>query len=143
VGTVVRLATVAVFAALAFSLTFVIWPNPADAPAPPAGLLPVFIVLGAADSLAFGVGVAFLIFGFPALARIGGTGPLTWASYLGIGWSLVSWWPHVNMHRVNGASFEGLLTIDIIFHLTLIAVAMILAAFFLRLIRSAPSVGVG
>jgi hypothetical protein len=140
VGTVVRLATVAVFAALAFSLTFVIWPNPVGAPEPPAGLIPVFIVLGAADSLAFGVGVAFLIFGFPLLARLGGTGPLTWASYLGIGWSLVSWWPHVNMHRVNGASFEGLVMIDLIFHLTLIAVAMILAAFFLRVMRSAPPV---
>jgi hypothetical protein len=139
VGTVVRLATVAVFAALAFSLTFVIWPHPAHVPAPPAGLIPVFIVLGAADSLAFGVGVAFLIFGFPLLARLGGTGPLTWASYLGIGWSLVSWWPHVNMHRVN-TSFEGLMVIDVIFHLTLIAIAMILAAFFLRVIRSAPPV---
>jgi hypothetical protein len=143
VGIVVRVATIAVFTALAFSLTFVIWPHPADAPVPPSALMPVFIGLGIADALALGVGVAFLIFGFPALARIGGTGPLTWASYLGIGWSLVSWWPHVNMHRVNGASFEGLLMIDIIFHLTLIAVAMILAAFFLRLIRSAPSVGVG
>jgi hypothetical protein len=100
----------------------------------------VLIVLGAADSLAFGVGVAFLIFGFPLLARLGGTGPLTWASYLGIGWSLVSWWPHVNMHRVNGASFEGLVTIDLIFHLTLIVAAMILAAFFLRVIRSAAPV---
>jgi hypothetical protein len=140
VGTVVRLATVGVFAALAFSLTFVIWPNPADAPVPPAGLMPMFIGLGAADSLAFGVGVAFLLFGFPMLARLGGTGLLTWASYLGIGWSLVSWWPHVNMHRVNGASFEGLVMIDLIFHLTLIAVAMILAAFFLRVMRSAPPV---
>ena len=139
-GIVVRVATVAVFAALAFSLTFVIWPQPADAPVPPAALMPVFIALGIADALAFGAGVAFLIFGFPVLARIGGTGPLTWASYLGIGWSLVSWWPHVNMHRVNGASFEGLLTIDIIFHLTLMAVAVILAAFFLRVIRSAPPV---
>ena len=137
-GTVARIATVAVFAALAFSLTFVIWPHPADAPAPPAGLMPIFMMLGAADALAFGVGVAFLIFGFPVLARIGGTGSLTWASYLGIGWSLVSWWPHLTMHRVNGASFEGLLTIDIIFHLTLMAAAVILAAFFLRVIRSSP-----
>ncbi|MGH2450799.1 MAG: hypothetical protein ACRDGE_05935 [Candidatus Limnocylindria bacterium] len=142
-GTVVRVATVAVFAALAFSLTFVIWPQPPDAPVPPARLMPVLIGLGVADALAFGVGVAFLIFGFPVLARIGGTGPLTWASYLGIGWSLVSWWPHVNMHRVNGASFEGLVMIDIIFHLTLIAVAMILAAFFFRVIRSAPPVSPG
>lgn len=129
-----------VFAALAFSLTFVIWPHPADAPVPPAGLMPVFIGLGIVDALAFGVGVAFLIFGFPVLARIGGTGPLTWAAYLGIGWSLVSWWPHLNMHRVNGASFEGLLTIDIIFHLPLIAAMVILAAFFLRVVRSAAPV---
>ena len=139
-GTVVRVATVAVFAALAFVLTFVIWPHPADAPVPPAGLMPIFMLLGVTDALAFGVGVAFLIFGFPLLARIGGTGPLTWGSYLGIGWWLVSWWPHLNMHRVNGASFEGLLTIDIVFHSTLMVAAVIVAAFFLRVMRSAPRV---
>ena len=95
-----------VFAALAFSLTFVIWPHPAGAPVPPAGLMPVFIGLGIVDALAFGVGVAFLIFGFPVLARIGGTGPLTWAAYLGIGWSLVSWWPHLNMRETSLAQSE-------------------------------------
>jgi hypothetical protein len=36
------------------------------------------------------------------------------------------------MHRVNALSFEGLVMIDLIFHLTLIVVAMILTAFFLR-----------
>jgi hypothetical protein len=140
VSTLVRAATVAGFAAVAFSLTFVIWPHPADAPMPPAGLMPVFMLLGVTDALAFGVGVAFLIFGFPLLARIGGTGPLTWGSYLAIGWWLVSWWPHLNMHRVNGASFEGLLTIDVVFHSTLMVAAVIVAAFFLRVIRSAPRV---
>lgn len=44
------------------------------------------------------------------------------------------------MHRVNGASFEGLVMIDLIFHVTLIGVAMVVAAFFLRVIRSAPTV---
>ncbi len=122
-----------------FLLTFTIWPNPPGAPTPPDSLRPLFAVLGLIESLAFGAGVAFLIFGGQLVARAGQSRPLTIATYLSIGWLLVNWWPHGNLHRVNGFEFYGLLRIDYGFHVTLILAGLIVAFFFLRVLSTRPA----
>ena len=43
----------------------VIWPPDPGSPEPSAGQLPFFIFLSVFETLAFGLGISFLLFGFP------------------------------------------------------------------------------
>jgi hypothetical protein len=122
--------------AFAFGSSQALWPAPAGFN-PPASLLPFFVVLGLVESLAFGVGVAFLIFGFPLVARTGVSSLAAWGGYLGIAWFLVNWWAHDGFHRVTGLSFAGLIRIEYAFHVTLIVGAALAAYFFLSVARKA------
>ncbi len=129
------IAVIVVGTVLAFGSSQVLWPPPPGFN-PPANLLPFFVILGLVESLAFGAGVAFLIFGFPLIARTG-VGSLTaWGGYLGIAWSLVNWWAHDGFHRVNGLRFVGLLWIEYAFHITLILGGLLSVYFFLSVARS-------
>lgn len=116
----------------AFLLGRIIWPDPGvGAMIPTAGQLPFFMFISAIEALAFGIGIGFLIFGFPMIKRIlpeekAGAA----ASFLSLSWLLVSWWPHDNMHRANGEDMAGLLRIEYIFHFTLILVTFILVYYF-------------
>ncbi len=130
---VVTLAT----AVPAFALSRVIWPDPHGAPAPPPGLLPFLLVPAMFEALAFGLGVAFLVFGGRLLARAGQPAALTFATYLGIAWSLLNWWPHVNFHRAIGSNLVALVEVDWGFHLTLIVSAAVIAYFFVRVLGAA------
>lgn len=132
-------AVILIFTAASFFTTFVIWPNPPGAPTPPADLAPLFAVVGLIESIAFGAGVAFLIFGGQLLARMGQGRPLTIATYLSIAWLLISWWPHDNLHRVVGLNFGNLIKIEYGFHGTLILAGLIVAYFFLRVLSSQPA----
>ncbi len=126
-----------VAAAASFFLTRVLWPDPPGMPGPPPDLLPVFIGVSIVESLAFGAGVAFLIFAYP-LIRAGTTSAgLALATYLAIGWTLVNWWPHDNLHRVVGMDFPRLAGIEIGFHVTLIAAALVIAFYFVDVMRRA------
>lgn len=129
-------AVVGAAAAIAsFMLTRVIWPDPAGAPMPPANLMPFFIGLSVLESLIFGVGVAFFIMG---LARMRGRSSLAWAAFLSVVWSLVSWWPHDNLHRINPESnMAGLLRIEYGFHVTLMIAGAIIAYWLWRNWRAA------
>lgn len=125
-------AVTLVFAVVSFFLTPVFWPFSTTGPQP-GSLLPLFIVLQIFDSLAFGLGVAFLAFGYPIVRR-SQVGPLlSTLTYISIAWSLVNWWPHVNLHRVNGVNLAGLAAIDLGFHLTLQAAGAILVLFLIRI----------
>jgi hypothetical protein len=55
--------------------------------------------------------------------------------YLSIGYLMVSWWPHLNMHAHNGTDLQGLLYIDFIFHLPLEVAGVVLALSFISLMR--------
>jgi len=115
-----------------------IWPAPAGGLQPPASLLPFFVVLSLAESILFGLGIAFIVFGFGMVARSRQPLWLTYAAYGAIAWLLVSWWPHDNLHRVTLAgNWNGLLGIEYGFHLTLMASAVVLAVFFFRVLRGA------
>jgi len=62
--------------------------------------------------------------------------------YLSIGWLMVSWWPHLNLHRHNeGGNLQGLLYIDYGFHVPLMIAALILAYSFISIARSQISEG--
>jgi hypothetical protein len=104
-----------------------IWPSPSDGPEPTSGQLGLFVGLSLFDALAWGPGIAWLLFALPRLRRVaGGSEPRTWAMYLSVGWALVSWWPHSNMHRSNGDDLWGLLLIDYLFHPTLMVSVLVL-----------------
>jgi hypothetical protein len=100
----------------------------------------MFLAVG--DALLLGLGVSFLLFGFPVIRRVSPDSKLrAWVMYLSIGYLMVSWWPHLNMHAANGIDFGGLLFIDYIFHLPLEVVAVALAVSFITLMRSRTSSG--
>jgi hypothetical protein len=103
----------------------------------PAGVqLPLLILLNITEVVTFGLGVSFLIFGYPLVqsTRVASNG-LTFAAYLSIGWLLASWWPHDSLHVANGLELNGLIAIEYVFHITLMVAGVILAYFFWALLR--------
>lgn len=121
-----------------FLLTRVIWPDTAGGPELTGTQLLLFIVLGVADSLLFGLGVAFLIYGLPLVQRLAPRAPaLAWLTYLSIAFQLLSWWPHSNSHRVAGENLGVILAIDYAFHVPLQLGALIIATFFVTVGREA------
>src|SRR4051794_3790463 len=117
----------------------VLWPA-GDATAGSGGMpayLPFLIIISVFEALTFGLGIAFLIFGFPLVRRIGVWSPgYTRAVFLSIAWFLVSWWPHDGFHRSLGVNMWGLVAIEYAFHLTLMAAGAILALGFVRLVQA-------
>ena len=114
----------------------VLWPLPPGMPSPTGGQLALFIILLALEALLFGLGVAFLLFGLPLVRSLTGESARgTWATFISIGWFLVSWWPHDNLHIHTGQDLGTLLFIEYAFHVTLMLAALVVAAAFLRLLR--------
>ena len=114
----------------AFLLGPKIWPPHPDVKPTPQQL-PFFIFLSAIESLFFGFGIAFIIYGLPLLKKVSPKAKnLAVAAFIAISWLLVSWWPHDNAHINNGLEPAGLLVIDYVFHLTLIISALVLSYYF-------------
>lgn len=129
------LATVLVVAVPAAALGPMIWPPAYTGVAPTAGQLAAFISLGVGDALFLGFGVAFLVFGLPVIRRVSPDSRLrAWGMYLSIGYLLISWWPHLNMHASNGNDIGRLLVIDYTFHLPLEIAGVVLAVSLLSLL---------
>jgi hypothetical protein len=122
-------STVLAFGILAFLLGRVLWPDPVGATTPPPSVLPIFIAISALEALLFGVGIAFIVFGRRWLTFDGSR--LGMAAFVAIAWSLVSWWPHDNLHRVTH-DWTGLAMIEVGFHVTLIVSILVIGAYFLR-----------
>jgi hypothetical protein len=131
----VLLVTVLI-AAPAMVLGPVFWPPAAGGPEPTGGQLPFFIFLALMESVLLGLGISFLLFGLPVVRAVSPDSKArAWAMYLSIGWLMVSWWPHDNLHINNGDNLQGLLYIEYGFHFTLMIAALVLAYCFLSLIR--------
>jgi len=111
--------------------------RPANSAVAPGTLLPLFVLLKIAEGLSFGVGISFLIFGYSMVKAISpASAGLTRAAHLSIAWLLFSWWPHDSLHIHNGMNnMAGLLAIEYAFHITAMIAAVILARFFLTLLR--------
>ena len=113
-----------------------VWRPSSDFPQPTDAQLPLFILLNVAESLAFGFGISFLIFGYPLMQTIlTASKGLTLATHLSIAWLLLSWWPHDSLHVANGLNMNGLLVIEYVFHVTLMVAGAILVYYFLALVR--------
>ena len=98
--------------------------------------LPFFILLSVIEALAFGLGISFILLGWPRVQKF--TSPSknkAIAMYYSISWLLISWWPHDNLHIHNGMNPVGLLLIDYGFHVTLIFASLIVAYGFLAMLR--------
>jgi len=127
-----------VFGIPAFLLGPVIWPVSPDLPAPDPAQITYFILLSVFDSLFFGLGIAFVLFGWPLVRRMAnGSRLLGWALYFSISFLLVSWWPHINLHNATGFDLQGLLYIDYSFHIPLMVSGAIVAYGFVNLFRRA------
>jgi len=112
------------------------WRPPTGSPTPTSAQLPLFILLNIAEGLAFGLGVSFLVFGYPMVRAISpASAGLTRAAHISIAWLLANWWPHDSLHMHNGLNLGGLLGIEYAFHITLMIAGVIVAYFFLTLIR--------
>ena len=124
------------FGVPAFLVGPVIWPVSADFPAPAPGQVPYFIILSVFDSLFFGLGIAFVLFGWRLVPRMAhGSRWLGWALYFSIAFLLISWWPHINLNNATGFDLQGLLYIDYGFHFPLMIGGAVVAFGFLNLFR--------
>jgi hypothetical protein len=137
--TSVKFALITLAAAVpAFLLSPILFPPNPNVPPPAPELIPYFILISVAETLFFGVGVAFLILGLPLLrrvARVSGTSAVP--PYLAIGYLTASWWPHLGMHAVAGMDFDKLILVDYGFHLPYILSAVVVAYFFYRTLQAA------
>ena len=126
-----------IVAVTAFMLGPIIWP---PAPAPTSAPNFYFLamdVLKAVFAVLLGLGISFLIFGLPVVRRISPDSKTrVGAMYLSIGYLMVSWWPHINMHAHNAPNdLQGLLYIRHLFHVPLIISGVVLACCFISLVR--------
>jgi hypothetical protein len=138
ISTKVKVAVLTIAVAIpAFLVGPVLFP-PADVGVEPTALqLPLFLFLAVGDALLLGLGVSFLVFGLPVIRKVSPDSRLrAWAMYLSIGYLMVSWWPHLNMHASNGVDLGGLLLIDYLFHFPLEVAGVVLAYCSYSLFRS-------
>lgn len=121
----------------AFLIAPAIWPPTPDI-SPTSAQLPFLILLSAIESLTFGVGVAFVILGWPKVRALPKEGSrLTKAAFASVAWLLLNWWMHGNMHVHNGFDVWGLIAIDYGFHVTIIVATMIVGWWLMRNVTAA------
>jgi len=111
--------------------------RPTPTVAPPSGaLLPLFILLNIAEALAFGLGIAFLLFGYPLVRDVAPVSAgLARGAHLSIAWLLINWWPHDSLHLHVGLNLGSLIVVEYVFHITLMLAGVVLAYFFMALFR--------
>ncbi len=126
----------------AFVLGPIIWPPDLHGAAPSGLQLLLFMALAALESLALGLGVAFISYGLPLVRRVaGGSRARAWITFIATAWLLISWWPHDNMHKHNGMDLNGLLMIDYLFHVSMMVAGAVLAYTLVRALQTAPTTG--
>ena len=112
------------------------WPPAADLAEPQGAQVPLLMFLTAVEDITFGLGVSFLLFGYPLVRAVAPASPaLTRAAYVAIFWLLATWWPHDSLHIHNGMDLNGLIVIDYVFHMTLIIAGLVVAWFFYTITR--------
>jgi hypothetical protein len=111
------------------------WRPEVNLPQPTGYQVTLAVAFNIIEVLAFGFGVAFLVYGYPLIQRIQhATKRLRTAVYLSISWLLIGWWPHDSVRQAVGiSSMNANLAIDYIFHVTLMIAGVIVASFLLSL----------
>ncbi len=121
------------------------WAPTPDAPEAEGIQIPLFMLIGIAEAVLFGLGIAFLGFGYRWLksvarpAQVSQT--LTTATYVSIAWILLNWWSHDSLHIHNGLNLNGLLVIEYAYHTTLMLAGVITAWFFYKVLNPARQPG--
>jgi hypothetical protein len=113
------------------------WGHPAQEYTPQGIQRVFFMLLNAIQSLAFGLGFAFLLFGRQHVRDIlPNNQNLSLAVYMAMAWSLISWWPHTNLHQIVGmGNLTNLLAVEYGFHVTVIIGGVIMLYFVLTKIK--------
>jgi hypothetical protein len=116
-----------VFAIVAFlfgpmaPLGSLVWPPPVQLASAPTGAQEgLLMLLGIITSAAFGIAIAFLTFGWPAVRSV--MYPrrgLAVGVFVSLVWVLGNWWLHDGLHLVTGLDPGGLVAIEYGFHVTL------------------------
>lgn len=106
-----------------------IWPAPYQEVETTGMQTGLFLLLGAVEAFAFGLAVAFLVFGWRATKRVVGEDKkgLAVAVHVSVFWLFGNFWLHDNLHMLNGTYVPGLLAIDYLFHIPIIAAGVIMA----------------
>lgn len=116
--------------------------RPAGAATPPAEIFPLFAVLLLLESVAFGAGVAYLIRGWRKLFGPT-TAPLDRVLVGSVGYLLLAPWVHDYFHAltlINGVfNWPALAGIEYVFHLGVVPVGLVVAAYVTRTQRSGPA----
>lgn len=92
---------------------------------PSPAVLGGLIFYGFLSSIAFGVGIAFLVFGAPLVRRLPVSAGLARAAHLAVTWLLVSWVPHDSLHQ-HISTMAALAGLEYGFHLTIIIGGLVL-----------------
>jgi hypothetical protein len=112
-----------------------VWPADASAPEPSSAQLAGFMAYGGYEALGFGLGLVMvtqLVLAVRGNRRAPGGSALAVAS---LGWLLLSWVPHDNLHQMVGMDPAGLLALEWGFHSTLILATFVVARFVYRRIQ--------
>ena len=100
---------------------------------PTGAQLALFVAVTIIEAIAFGLGIAFLAFGWPAIRRIfAASAGWTRAVYGSLGWLLVSPWIHDSIHIVTGHGLDAIIVLNYVFHF---GVAPVVAVLLLALFR--------
>ena len=100
------------------------WAPAPDAPAPSGAVLAGLIAERMIENVAFGAGLAILLAGRRWFAA--STAARSGTAWLATVWLLASWMPHDALHMHNGMRPAGLLMIEWIFHVGMIAAVVAL-----------------
>ena len=125
------------FAAVTFILGPILWPLAEGGATPTGAQLGLLIGVSVIESIAFGLGVSFLVLGWPWVRRVAhGAKNVAWTLYVSIAWFLVSWWPHDRMHmHIDHDDLWTLIGLEYGFHLTLILAGAAIAYNFFTILR--------
>ena len=97
----------------------------------PGGALAGLVMANLVESLAFGAGLAWFAFGWQHVQHAGRR--LATATYVAIGWGIVSWFPHSSLHIAwEEDDWYALAAIEWGFHVTLVVAAVIVATYVWR-----------
>lgn len=96
-----------------------IWPAMLETSPPPVGAqVGLFTLISAVEALAFGAGLAVLLFAGRPIRTLFGPqrAGLATATHLSLFWLLWSWWLHVALHNTSGMRPGRILFIEYAFH---------------------------
>ena len=105
------------------------WPPSPLCPLPNERQFPFFAFVALTEATAFGVAMAFLIWGYRFTVHRFSERWRRLVVWLGLAWLLGNWYPHDALHIHVGPDLGQMIAIELGFHVTLIAttVALMLA----------------